>query len=539
METAILFVLVLGLLFLGVPVAISLGLSSILIIAFFSNDTMSSVALQLFTASQNYTLLAIPFFILASAFMSTGGVAKRIIRFAIASVGHLRGGLAMASVLACMLFAALSGSSPATVVAIGTIAIAGMRQVGYSKEFAAGLIANAGTLGILIPPSIVMVVYAAATNVSVGRMFLAGVVPGILAGLMLMVAIYVMARIKGLPSEPWRGFGEILQGGKEAGWGLFLIIIILGGIYGGVFTPTEAAAVAAVYAFMIALFVYRDMGPMKDIRWIAETDSKRSRVGFSALVYAVAAFFVWMIMSFFVASDWEGVTFSGRALWGGALALAVMVAYGLWRDRETNPLNIPGAIVASLPIWRRNLSLMGRNFFPAFFNQDTRKVMVDASRTTIMLMFIIVNALLFAHVLTSERIPDAITALMLDYGFTWFTFLIAVNILLLIGGQFMEPSGLLLIVAPVVFPIGMELGVDPVHLGIIMVVNMEIGMITPPIGLNLFVTSGITGMSLIQVVKAALPFVAVLFAFLIIVTYVPIISTWLPYSLMGPEIVVR
>ena len=168
MEPAILFVLVLLLLFLGVPVAVALGLSSLIIIAFFSSDSISSVALQLFTASQNYTLLAIPFFILASAFMSTGGVARRIIRFAIASVGHFRGGLAMASVLACMMFAALSGSSPATVVAIGTIAIAGMRQVGYSKEFAAGIIANAGTLGILIPPSIVMVVYSAATDVSVG-----------------------------------------------------------------------------------------------------------------------------------------------------------------------------------------------------------------------------------------------------------------------------------------------------------------------------------------------------------------------------------
>ncbi|MEO9612571.1 MAG: TRAP transporter large permease [Nitratireductor sp.] len=539
MEAAILFVLVLGLLFLGVPVAVSLGLSSIIIIAFFSADSMSSVALQLFTASQNYTLLAIPFFILASAFMSTGGVARRIIRFAIATVGHFRGGLAMASVMACMLFAALSGSSPATVVAIGTIAIAGMRQVGYSKDFAAGIIANAGTLGILIPPSIVMVVYSAATDVSVGRMFLAGVVPGLVAGLMLMAAIYVLARIRNLPAEEWKGFGEILAGGKEAGWGLFLIIIILGGIYGGVFTPTEAAAVAAVYAFFVALFVYRDMGPLKGVRWIQDTDSKRARVGFSALVYALAFFFVFMILSFFVTAEWEGVTAGGRALVGLVLSLAIMVAYAVWRDRESNPFNIPGYIVAGLPIWGRNVALMGRNFLRMFFNEDTRKVMTDASKTTIMLMFIIVNALLFAHVLTSERIPDAITDLMIGYGFNWFTFLIAVNLLLLLGGQFMEPSGLLLIVAPVVFPIAMELGVDPVHLGIIMVVNMEIGMITPPIGLNLFVTSGITGMSLIQVVRAAAPFVAVLFAFLILVTYVPVLSTWLPYSLMGPEIVTR
>jgi len=538
METAILFVLVLGLLFVGVPVAVSLGLSSIILIAFFSTDSMSSVAIQLFTASQNYTLLAIPFFVLASAFMSTGGVAKRIIRFAIATVGHFRGGLAMASVLACMLFAALSGSSPATVVAIGTIAIAGMRQVGYSKEFAAGIIANAGTLGILIPPSIVMVVYAAATDVSVGRMFLAGVIPGIVAGLMLMLAIYVVARIKGLPAEPWRGFSEIVAGGKEAGWGLFLIIIIIGGIYGGVFTPTEAAAVAAVYSFFIAIFIYRDMGPMAGVTWVNDTDSRSARAGFSGVVYALAFYFVWMILSFFATNDSETITFAGRSNLGLAISLAILVAYTAWRG-DKGLAGVPSALAAGFPVWGRNLSLMGRNFGKAFFNEDTRKVMVDASKTTIMLMFIIVNALLFAHVLTSERIPDAITELMLGYGFTWFTFLIAVNILLLIGGQFMEPSGLLLIVAPVVFPIAMELGVDPVHLGIIMVVNMEIGMITPPIGLNLFVTSGITGMSLVQVVRAALPFVAVLFVFLIIVTYVPALSTWLPYSLMGPEIVTR
>jgi len=538
MDAFILFVLVLGLLFMGVPVAVSLGLSSILVIAFFSQDSMSSVALQLFTASQNYTLLAIPFFILASAFMSTGGVAKRIIRFAIATVGHFRGGLAMASVLACMLFAALSGSSPATVVAIGSIAIAGMREVGYSKEFASGIIANAGTLGILIPPSIVMVVYSAATDVSVGRMFLAGVIPGLVAGLMLMVAIYVMARIKGLPAEPWRGFHELLDGGKQAGWGLFLIIIILGGIYGGVFTPTEAAAVAAVYAFFIALFIYRDMGPMKDVPWVLDSDSKSARVGFSASVYALAFFFVWMILSFFATADMETVSAAGRAQLGLVLSVAIIVAYIAWRGQE-GLARAPATLAAGLPIWGRNLSLMGRNSFAVFFNEDTRKVMVDASKTTIMLMFIIVNALLFAHVLTAERIPQAITDIMLDAGFTWFTFLIAVNVLLLLGGQFMEPSGLLLIVAPVVFPIAMELGIDPVHLGIIMVVNMEIGMVTPPIGLNLFVTSGITGMSLMQVVRAALPFVAVLFVFLVLVTYVPVLSTFLPYSLMGPEIVTR
>ena len=467
METAFLFVFVFTFLLVGVPVAVSLGLSSILAIALFSHDSMSSVALQFFTAAQKkYLLLAIPFFILASGFMSTGGVAQRIVRFAISAVGHFRGGLAIASVFACMLFAALSGSSPATVVAIGTIAIAGMTQVGYSKEFAAGVIANAGTLGILIPPSIVMVVYSAATDVSVGRMFLAGVIPGLVAGMMLMTTIYIVARVRGLPAQPFAGVGEIAESFIEAAFGLFLIFIILGGIYGGVFTPTEAAAVAAVYAYLIATFVYRDMGPLKGVVWREKGEAIGAAAG-------------------------------------------------------------------------RNLKLIVWKFFPAAFHADTRKVMFEAARTTVMLMFIIVNALLFAHVLTSERIPQAITEWMLSAGFNWFTFLIAVNLLLLLGGQFMEPSGLLLIVAPVVFPIAIELGVNPIHLGIIMVVNMEIGMITPPIGLNLFVTSGITGMSLVRVVKAAMPFVGVLMLFLILVTYVPILSTWLPTLLMGPEIVTR
>lgn len=466
METAVLFLFVLGLLLVGAPIAIALGLSSVLYIALFSHDTMSSVAVQLFNASQNFTLLAIPFFILASSFMSTGGVARRIVNFAVATVGWFRGGLAMAGVFACMIFAALSGSSPATVVAIGTIAIAAMRQAGYSKEFAAGIIANAGTLGILIPPSIVMVVYAAATNVSVGRMFLAGVIPGILAGLMLMVTIYIVARKRNLPAQPFPTIGVLWSTFSSAAFGMFLMVIILGGIYGGIFTPTEAAAVAAVYAALVALFIYRDMGPLKDKKWRKPGES--------------------LLESGF-----------------------------------------------------RNLGLTVLYFFPAFFHADTRKVLRESAKTTVMLMFIIVNALLFAHTLTAERIPQVITDWMIGAGFNWFTFLIAVNIILLIGGQFMEPSGLLLIVAPVVFPIAIELGVDPIHLGIMMVVNMEIGMITPPIGLNLFVTSGITGMSLVQVVRAATPFVLVLLLFLVLVTYVPWISTFLPTYLMGPEVIVR
>ena len=210
MELAFLFSMVVGLMLIGTPIAISLGMASTIFLLLLSDASLASIAQTLFQAmAGHYTLLAIPFFILASTFMSTGGVAKRIIRFSIALVGHFPGGLAIAGVFACMMFAALSGSSPATVVAIGSIVIAGMRQVGYTKEFAAGVIANAGTLGILIPPSIVMVVYASATDVSVGRMFLAGVVPGIMAGLMLMVTIYIMARVKNLPKGEWKGWGEV------------------------------------------------------------------------------------------------------------------------------------------------------------------------------------------------------------------------------------------------------------------------------------------------------------------------------------------
>ncbi len=475
MEVVILFVLIVGLLLIGVPIAVALGLSSIIFLLAFSDTSLGTVAQSLYQSmAGHYTLLAIPFFILASTFMSTGGVARRIIRFAIACVGHLQGGLAIAGVLACMMFAALSGSSPATVVAIGSIVIAAMRQVGYTKEFAAGVICNAGTLGILIPPSIVMVVYASATDVSVGRMFLAGVIPGILAGLMLMTAIYVIARVRNMPKGDWLGWGEVGESFRDALWGLLLIAIIMGGIYGhpwirfdaglsliywrgGAFTPTEAAAVAAVYSFVIATYVYRDMGPL---------------------------------------AGHDGA--------------------------------------APVSLWRRPQTLV-----TAVFHRDTRKTLFEAGKLTITLMFIIANALILKHVLTDEQIPQQIAGAMLAAGLGPIMFLLMVNVILLIGGQFMEPSGLIVIVAPLVFPIAIHLGIDPIHLGIIMVVNMEIGMITPPVGLNLFVTSGVAGMSMMSVVRAAAPFLAVLFVFLILITYIPWISTVLPNWAMGPEIIVN
>ena len=264
MTIAALFIMLFLFMAVGMPVAVALGLSSILTILIFAQDSLASLTLKLFETSELYTLLAIPFFILGGSFMTTGGVARRMIRFANSCIGHLRGGLAMASVLACMLFAAVSGSSPATVVAVGAIVIAGMVKAGYPQNFAAGVICNAGTLGILIPPSIVMVVYGAATETSVGKLFMAGVIPGLMLGLMLMGAIYIRARMLDLPRQPRASMAEVLKSGRDSLWGLLLIVIILGGIYGGIFTPTEAAAVAAIYAFLIAVFVYRDIG-MKQV----------------------------------------------------------------------------------------------------------------------------------------------------------------------------------------------------------------------------------------------------------------------------------
>ncbi|RZT98500.1 C4-dicarboxylate transporter DctM subunit [Advenella incenata] len=424
MTTVALFIMLFVFMFMGTPVAVALGLSSLLTILFFGTDSLASLSLKMYETSEHFTLMAIPFFVLAGAFMTTGGVAKRMIRFAVATVGHFHGGLAIASVMACCLFAAVSGSSPATVVAVGSIVIAGMVRSGYPQPFAAGVVCNAGTLGILIPPSIVMVVYGAATETSVGALFMAGVVPGISLGILLMIAIYIVARIKNYPRQPRASATEVMAAARDSIWGLALIFIILGGIYGGVFTPTEAAAVAAVYAFLVAVFVYRDIG----------------------------------------------------------------------------------------------------------FRQ-VPDVLIDAAKVTIMLMFIIVNALLFAHVLTTERIPQMIAEQIIAWDMQAWQFLIVVNILLLIAGMFMEPTGIILILAPILFPIAMQLGIDPVHLGIIMVVNLEIGMVTPPIGLNLFVTAGITKMSIGQVVRAASPWLILLLAFLVVITYFPAISLWLPQLL--------
>ena len=421
-----LFVVFFVYLLLGMPLAICLGLSVIATFWYHETLPLMAVAQKLYNGLDQFALMAIPFFILASNIMTAGGVSKRLIEACNAFVGHYKGGLAVASIVSCMFFAAISGSSPSTVVAIGTIMIPAMMASGYGSKYSVGLLGSAGSLGILIPPSIPMIVYGVATEQSVGKLFMAGVGPGLFMGALFITTAIIYAHVKGFSSGNALPWNERLVLLWKALPGLFMPFLILGGIYGGIFTPTEAAAVAVFYSLFVGLFVYRDL-KLKD-----------------------------------------------------------------------------------LP-----------------------KVFVRSSVTSAMVLFIITNAMLFAFILTTEGIPSAIAGFIVEHAVTPWVFLLFVNILLYFVGDFMEPSAAILILAPLFLPIVMKLGIDPIHFGIIMTVNMEIGMITPPVGLNLFVASGISGLSLWDVFKGAAPFMIVMLAGLLLITYLPEISLWFPKLLYG------
>ena len=422
MNAFIIFTLLLLLMLTGMPISISLGLTVLVFFATMTSVSPEAVALKLFSGIEKFEIMAIPFFILAGNFLTHGGVARRMINFATSMVGHWHGGLALAGVLACALFAAVSGSSPATVVAIGSIILPAMVRQGYPKQFGAGIITTSGALGILIPPSIVMVMYSVTTNTSVGQLFMSGVVPGLMLAFFLGLTTWFLARKNNYPRMPKATWGERWTAFRKSIWGLMLIVVVMGGIYSGKFTPTEAAAMAAVYAFIIAVFVYKDL--------------KLKQIG---------------------------------------------------------------------------------------------KVLLDSASLSAMLLYIITNAMLFSFLMTSENIPQAMAAWITGQGMGVVTFLLVVNILLLAAGNFMEPSSIVLIMAPILFPVAMKLGIDPVHFGILIVVNMEVGMCHPPVGLNLYVASGITKMGISELTVAVLPWLLTMLAFLVLVTFVPQISLWLPH----------
>ena len=421
MTIAFLFISLFGLMLIGVPVAVSLGASTVLTMLLFTDLDVAAMPQLIFDGINKFALMAIPMFILAGNLLSKGGSARRIIDFAKSMVGHLPGGLPMSAIFACVIFAAVSGSSPATVVAIGSIMFAAIKEAGYPKEYAVGGITTAGSLGILIPPSVVMIVYGVTAEVSIAQLFMAGVVPGLMLGGMMIAQTYFGAKrlgFKATTPEPW---SERIKKFFRAFWALLIVVVVIGGIYGGIFTPTEAAAASAIYALIISLFVYKDI-KFKDL--------------------------------------WD--------------------------------------------------------------------ICLESAITTAMIFFIIANAVVFAYLLTSENIPQTIADSILAANIGKIGFLIIVNVLLFIMGQFMEPSSVVMIMVPLLLPIATALGVDPVHFGILLIVNMEIGMITPPVGLNLFVASGLTGMNLKDVIVSCLPWTLTLFIGLILVTYVPEISLWLP-----------
>ena len=435
MNELIIFGLLIILMLTGMPVSISLGLTVLSFLFFMTSVPIESVALKLFTGIEKFEIMAIPFFILAGNFLTHGGVARRMINFARTLVGHWHGGLGLAGVIACALFAAVSGSSPATVAAIGSIILPAMMQQGFPKRFGAGVITTSGALGILIPPSIVMVIYAVATSgmivegpngeqvmsASVGTLFMAGVIPGILLAGCLGLTTFYRAWKFNYPRMPRASFAERLKAFRESAWGLLLIFIVIGGIYSGIFTPTEAAAMSAVYAFVVAVFVYKDM-----------------------------------------------------------------------------PLS------------------------------KVPKVLLDSASMSAMLLYIITNAVLFSFLMAHENVPQAMAAWIVDSGLNWFGFLLIVNLLLLAAGNVMEPSSIVLILAPILFPVAVKLGIDPVHFGILIIVNMEVGLCHPPVGLNLYVASGITRMGITELTVAVWPWLLTMLVFLGVITYVPEISLWLP-----------
>jgi C4-dicarboxylate transporter DctM subunit len=413
------------LLFLGVPIAVILGVTTLVSLVFFSSTPLTIITQQLFNALDQFVLLAIPFFILAGAVMTRGGIARRLINFVNALVGWFPGGLAMAGILACIFFAAISGSSPATVVAIGSIMIPALVKAGYGEKFSLGLITVSGSLGIVIPPSIPMILYCLVMNVSVAEIFMAGVMPGLLIGFSLMVYTFFVARKHDWRIEQKASLSLLIRTGKDGIWALMLPFIVLGGIYSGVFTPTEAAAVSVVYALFVEMVIYKEFG-IKDLTAVCQE---------AAVLYAC-------------------------------------------------------------------------------------------------LLFILSCAMTFIWLLTAEQIPHKLADIIIHYIDSPWMFLLTVNLLFLILGCFMDDVSAMLVLAPLFLETLNRYGIDLVHFGVVMVLNIQMGMLTPPFGLNLFVASGITKEPIIKIASGVAPFLVIMLACLMLVTYIPWISLALPHWLL-------
>lgn len=418
--TVALFALLFVFLFSGAPVYIAMSLASVLALSLFTPIPMEVVAQRMFSGIDKFSLMAVPFFILAANVMKGGGISKRILTLASKLVGHLTGGLAIAVVISCMFFGAVSGSSPATVVAIGGLMLPELLKGGYKKNFSLGLIATSPAVAVIIPPSIGMIVYGTVTGVSVGDLFIGGVGPGIIWGLVFMAYCYFIAKRDKVPTQPKSTLKEVLFALKDSAWALGVPVIIIGGIYGGIFTPTESAVVASIYAIFVALFIYKQL-------------------------------------------DFKGLL------------------------------------------------------------QES----IDAAVGTAQVMILLAAASIFSWILTRQQIPQALAEGLINVTNSKITILFMMNIILLVAGMFIDPASSTTILAPLFLPLALNYGIDPVHLGIIMVVNGAIGMFTPPFGLNLFVATGIAKEPVSKIISGALPFVFLSLITMAIVTYIPAVTMFL------------
>ena len=405
----------------GASIGVGLGLSSAIVLYCVLDMPLVVVVQRMFTSVDSFSFMAVPFFMLAGAFMSEGGVTKRIVDFSMAMVGALAGGLALVVAVAGMFFAALSGSSAATTAAIGSSMIDEMERRGYPRSFAAAVVASGGTVGIVIPPSITMVVYGSIANTSIADLFMAGFVPGILMGVTMCVVSWVISKKNGYQGEGKFSLGRLLRSVRECFWALMMPVIILGGIYSGIFTPTEAAAVAAVYGALVGLFIYREL-KIKD-----------------------------------------------------------------------------------LP-----------------------RTLLNAACNTTMIMFVVGASNLFVWILTNAQVPHMLSESLAHITTNPLVFLMLVNVLLLFIGTLINASAAVVILTPILLPVALGMGIDPMFFGVLMVINLAIGCITPPVGLDLFVVSSITGISIDKVTAKVMPYLLMLLVDLVIFTWFPSIITFLP-----------